>query len=72
MESDARFYRRRVNEELAAANRAVTEAARDRRIVLAGLFQQRLNASQARGSESGFEMASSAAATGDQSMFGWR
>lgn len=44
MESDVRFYRRRANEELAAANRAVTEAARERRMILAGIFLQRLNA----------------------------
>lgn len=42
MESDVRFYRRRANEELAAANRAVTEAARVRRMMLAGIFLQRL------------------------------
>lgn len=48
MESDARFYRRRANEELAAANRAVTEAARERRVQLAGAFLERLKASQAR------------------------
>ena len=42
MESDIRYYRRRANEELAAANRAVTMAARERRMQLAGLFLQRL------------------------------
>jgi len=38
MESDARFYRRRANEELAAAQRAITPAARERRMQLAGTF----------------------------------
>ena len=42
MESDARFYRRRANEEIAAAGRAVTEAARERRMQLAGAFLERL------------------------------
>ncbi|HEX6072600.1 MAG TPA: hypothetical protein VFY95_06310 [Sphingomicrobium sp.] len=44
MESDTRFYRRRANEELAAASRAVTDAARERRMQLAGAFLQRLKA----------------------------
>lgn len=42
MESDARFYRRRATEELAAASRAVTPAARDRRMQLAQQFLSRL------------------------------
>jgi len=42
MESDVRFYRRRANEEIAAASRAVTAAARDRRMQLAGAFLDRL------------------------------
>ena len=42
MEPDARFYRRRANEEIAAAGRAVTEAARERRMLLAGVFLDRL------------------------------
>ncbi|HET9812433.1 MAG TPA: hypothetical protein VFP57_02090 [Sphingomicrobium sp.] len=46
MESDDRFYRRRANEELAAASRAITDAARERRLQLAGLFLQRLQASE--------------------------
>jgi len=44
MESDARFYRRRANEELAAASRAVTDAARERRMIMAGIFLERLKA----------------------------
>lgn len=42
MEPDARYFRRRANEELAAADRAVTQAARERRLQLVGLFLERL------------------------------
>jgi len=42
VESDARFYRRRANEEIAAASRAVTAEARERRMLLAGIFLDRL------------------------------
>ena len=42
MESNARFFRRRADEEMAAAKRAVTDAARDRRMRLAGIFLDRL------------------------------
>jgi hypothetical protein len=42
VESDVRFYRRRANEELAAANRAVTHAAKERRMIMAGIFLDRL------------------------------
>ena len=55
MESDERFYRRRANEEMAAADRAVTEAARKRRMQLAGMFLERLKAS----------------AAADRAMFDW-
>jgi hypothetical protein len=44
VESDIRFYRRRAHEELAAANRAVTESARERRMMMAGVFLERLKA----------------------------
>jgi hypothetical protein len=47
MESDERFYRRRAAEELAAASRAVTDAARERREHLAQIFLARLNDSEA-------------------------
>jgi hypothetical protein len=47
MESNARFYRRRATEELAAAQRAVTPAARDRRIQLAQMFLRRLDDEEA-------------------------
>ena len=47
MEPDDRFYRRRAAEELTAASRAVTEAARDRRVKLAQAFLARLNEREA-------------------------
>lgn len=42
MESDGRYYRRRACEELSAADRAVTIAARNRRLQLVGLYLERL------------------------------
>jgi len=47
MEPDERFYRRRAAEEMAAASRAVTEAARDRRVQLANSFLSRLSKAEA-------------------------
>jgi hypothetical protein len=44
VEPDARYFRRRASEELAAANRAVTEAARQRRMTMAAIFLERLKA----------------------------
>lgn len=52
MESDARFFRRRAAEEMAAAERAVTAAARDRRLQLARSFTCRLDELQKRGQAS--------------------
>jgi hypothetical protein len=54
VESDVRFYRRRANEEMAAASRAVTQAARERRMQLAGAFLDRLKELEGR---SAFEWA---------------
>jgi Holliday junction resolvase-like predicted endonuclease len=48
VESNDRFYRRRANEEMKAASRAVTEEARERRMRLADLFLERLKASERR------------------------
>lgn len=42
MESDVRYYRRRAFEEMNAANRAVTQAARDRRLQLVDLYVRHL------------------------------
>ena len=47
MDSDERFFRRRASEELAAARRAVTDEARERRLMLAGIFLERLKAMEA-------------------------
>ena len=44
VESDVRYYRRRACEEMGAARRAVTEAARERRMQLVDLYLQRLAA----------------------------
>ena len=44
VESDVRYYRRRACEEMGAARRAVTEAARERRLQLVDLYVQRLTA----------------------------
>ena len=44
VESDVRYYRRRACEEMGAAKRAVTEAARERRLQLVDLYLQRLAA----------------------------
>jgi hypothetical protein len=46
IESNARYYRRRACEEMGAAKRAVTEAARERRLQLVDLYLQRLAALQ--------------------------
>lgn len=46
METDERYFRRRASEELAAARRAVTDAARERRLMLAGVFLGRLKAAE--------------------------
>lgn len=48
MESDQRFYRRRANEEMKAADRAITQAARERRMLLAGIFLDRLKELESR------------------------
>jgi len=46
VEPDERYFRRRASEELAAARRAVTDAARERRLMLAGKFLERLNSAE--------------------------
>lgn len=43
VEPDERYFRRRASQELAAARRAVTDAARERRLMLANSFLQRLD-----------------------------
>ena len=47
MEADVRYYSRRACEEMGAARRAVTQAARERRLQLVDLYLQRLEALEA-------------------------
>ena len=63
MESDIRYYRRRACEEMAAATRAVTEAARERRLQLVDLYLQHLKSLNA---PSPFSEDAN-----DRSAFGW-
>ena len=47
METEIRYYRRRACEEMSAATRAVTPAARERRLHLVGVYLDRLKAMNA-------------------------
>jgi hypothetical protein len=47
VEADVRYYSRRACEEMGAARRAVTQAARERRLQLVDLYLQRLEALEA-------------------------
>ena len=64
MESDIRFYRRRACEEMAAASRAVTESARQRRLQLVETYLQHLKVLKAPSPFSELEMSRAHAATG--------
>ena len=64
MESDIRFYRRRACEEMAAASRAVTESARQRRLQLVDTYLQHLKALKAPSPFSELEMSQAHAAAG--------
>lgn len=44
VETDIRYYRRRACEEMSAASRAVTSAARDRRLYMVNVYLERLKA----------------------------
>jgi hypothetical protein len=74
VESDIRYYSRRACEEMAAANRAVTEAARDRRLQLVDMYLQHLKSLNA---PSPFEerqfprVPSSSTASVQSSAFSW-
>jgi hypothetical protein len=57
VESDIRFYRRRACEEMAAASRAVTEAARLRRLTLVDTYIEHLKALRAPSPFTELEMA---------------
>ena len=75
MESDIRYYRRRAHEEMAAATRAVTDAARGRRLQLVDLYVQRLAALAAPNPFSEHDFARAigplAAARDHRSAFAW-
>ena len=47
METDIRYYRRRACEELSAASRAVTPAARERRLQLVDIYLDHLSSMNA-------------------------
>ena len=64
MESDIRFYRRRACEEMAAASRAVTDAARLRRLQLVDSYIQHLKALKAPSPFSDREMSEAHASAG--------
>ena len=73
MESDIRYYRRRACEEMAAASRAVTEAARERRLQLVDLYVQRLEALKAPSPFSEGDLVRLLGpATSDRPAFAWR
>ena len=73
MESDIRYYRRRACEEMAAATRAVTDAARERRLQLVDLYVQRLEALKAPSpfAEQDFARALGSPAAMHRSAFAW-
>lgn len=68
METEVRYYRRRACEEMSAAVRAVTPAARERRLYLVNLYVERLKAMNV---PSPFEQ-DIAKAMPNKSAFGWR
>lgn len=73
MESDIRYYRRRACEEMAAASRAVTEAARERRLQLVDLYLQHLKSLNAPNPFDEGDLARLLGpAAGDRSAFAWR
>jgi hypothetical protein len=71
VESDIRYYQRRVREEQAAARRAVTSAARDRRLQLVDLYLQRLQALETQGAFAEHSLASAIKTSVDRSAFAW-
>jgi hypothetical protein len=72
VESDIRYYRRRACEEMAAATRAVTEAARDRRLQLVDLYVERLKALNAPSPFDDQSMSGMIRPSSAGSAFGWR
>ena len=66
METDIRYYRRRACEEMSAASRAVTPAARERRLHLVGLYLDHLRQLNAP-----LPFDEQSARTGDWPAFSW-
>lgn len=71
MEPDSRYFRRRATEELAAAERAVTPEARERRMQLADIFLERLKTAEASDAQFESEARQFAAAADRLPVFGW-
>ncbi len=71
MEGDIRYYQRRACEEMRAANRAVTEPARERRMQLVDLYLQRLEALKAPSPFEDHSFAKMHSANGNRSAFAW-
>lgn len=74
METDIRYYRRRACEEMSAASRAVTSAARDRRLHLVGIYLERLKALNAPAPFDQEQVAAMAAGSdrrSSRSVFSW-
>jgi hypothetical protein len=71
LETDIRYYRRRACEEMSAASRAVTPAARDRRLYLVGLYLDRLKALDAPSPFDDRQLATMAGAAVPRSPFCW-
>jgi hypothetical protein len=69
--TDIRYYRRRACEEMSAASRAVTPAARDRRLYLVGLYLDRLKALNAPSPFDERQFAAMAGAASPRSPFCW-
>ncbi|HXG81220.1 MAG TPA: hypothetical protein VNJ05_05420 [Sphingomicrobium sp.] len=73
METDIRYYRRRACEEMSAASRAVTPAARDRRLHMVGIYLDHLKALNAPLPFDECQLAEMAEAkVGAQSAFAWQ
>ena len=75
VESDIRYYQRRAREEMIAADRAVTDAARNRRLQLVDMFMERLASLKAPSPFGEHEAVAArpvSAANDQQSAFGWR
>lgn len=71
LETDIRYYRRRACEEMSAASRAVTPAARDRRLHLVNVYLERLKALNAPPPFDEGQLAAMRSGTPGRSAFRW-